>query len=139
MSQILELMYKTTNGQNKDEIFRLMDETRPNRQNDIFNFPGGAATLLTTTDILEKYSKFMDYDGELASIFESRSFLQNVCYFNFLFQILREFLSLYPEGDTFLSKFSGLYVPKIMQYIETNKPDLLKDVDDLSGDEQKLV
>jgi len=49
------------NETNKDEIFRLSDETRCNRQKQIKE----SDQELTLSDILKMYPRFKDYKGEL--------------------------------------------------------------------------
>lgn len=47
---------------NKEDIFRLSDETRCNRQRQL-NFD----IELTVSNILQMYPRFKDYNGELVS------------------------------------------------------------------------
>ena len=51
----------------------------------------------------------------------------------FSFQIDREFSLKYPTCDSFLGKFSSFYAPRILQYVETYRPDLLASIRDLDG------
>lgn len=51
------------NQTNKDDIFRLTDETRCNRQRQVKE----SDNELTLNDILEMYPRFKDYNGELVN------------------------------------------------------------------------
>ncbi|GAB1860710.1 hypothetical protein CAJAP_01789 [Camponotus japonicus] len=95
-----------SNETNKDDIFRLSDETRCNHQKQVKE----SEQELTLSDILKMYPRFKDYKGVL---------------------IHREFLAEFPDNDKFLAQFTTFYVPRILQYCSLNAPDLLLHVNDI--------
>ncbi|XP_035233363.1 uncharacterized protein LOC118205178 isoform X2 [Stegodyphus dumicola] len=74
---------------------------------------------MTITDVLERYPRLQDYRGDM---------------------IDAEFLRMHPNSDTFLGKFSSFYVPRILRYAESKRPDLLvPSIADFSDDLKALV
>ncbi|XP_018362717.1 PREDICTED: uncharacterized protein LOC108760928 [Trachymyrmex cornetzi] len=108
-----ELIFKISSDSNKPSIIQLLDETRPNRQRSIKN-----SEQMIIDDIFRLYPKLKDYNGEM---------------------IHREFISMFPNNDTFLRNFSSYYVPRILKFCHMKKEYLLQKVDDFDDDNFKAL
>lgn len=64
MFQTFTVKYMRATENDKRENLKIMDETSPNRMEEIL-YPKDTSNMMSITSILYKYPKFKDYDGEL--------------------------------------------------------------------------
>ncbi|KFM70716.1 hypothetical protein X975_01333, partial [Stegodyphus mimosarum] len=111
--KIMWMRLKNPTERNKRAISDVLSETMADRQAEIKD------SAMSIADILERYPRLQDYRGDM---------------------IDAEFLRMHPTSDTFLGKFSSFYVPRILKYVETRRPDLLvPTVANFSDDLKALV
>ncbi|XP_035233364.1 uncharacterized protein LOC118205178 isoform X3 [Stegodyphus dumicola] len=107
------MKFKNPIEPNRQAISDILSETMADRQTEIRD------SGMTITDVLERYPRLQDYRGDM---------------------IDAEFLRMHPNSDTFLGKFSSFYVPRILRYAESKRPDLLvPSIADFSDDLKALV